>query len=1040
MRRLFLSGVFLALAAFACAQSSSYVWTVYTGQPPQSGTADGTGPDARFNRPAGITADPAGNLYVCDLYNHTIRKVTPDGVVTTLAGTPGLSGWAEGPGTGARFDFPYGIAFANGALFVADSGNRIIRRIGLDGVVSTFVGTAFAVGSADGTGPAARFNHPCGLAAEAQGNLYVADTDNHTIRKITPAGVVTTLAGVAGSPGTTDGPATTARFRYPYGLACDIDGTLYIADTYNHTIRVLSPGGTVSTLAGSPGFPGASNAQGSAARFSYPMSLMLAPDHTVLVADNNNYCVRAVTPAGVVSTWAGRLNVEGSRDGDVLATARFFGPMGVVATADGGVAVTDEFNHSVRKINAAHDTMTSLAGTLGNFMGVDGVGNAARFNFPNGVALHPSGDVYVADSRGNTIRRVTPDRAAIRYVGNNAGAYLDGPVATASVNYPFGLVVQPDRTIYFCEQQYHTVRKVDASGIVSTLAGTPQLAGSTDGAGGDARFNFPSGIALAPDGTLYVADSSNHTIRRIAAGTNAVTTFAGLAHTPGSADGSGSGARFRSPQGLTTDAAGNLYVADSGNNTIRKITPAGVVTTVAGVPGPEGDGDGAASSAQFAAPWAVAVDAKGRIFVADYDNHEIRLIANGVVSTIGGVTFDVGFVNHGVANASRFFRPSGIAVDASGAVYATDTGLNIVIRGEPAVAPVIVTPPQPATVAAGDTTQLSVTATGADLTYQWNANGIDLPGATNATLTLAGVQPYQAGQYTVTVADDYNLSITSPVSVTVALPPGVGRLTNLSILANAGTGAATLAMGATLGGGSGTKPLLIRGMGPSLTGLGVGGALANPAMTVYQNGNPTATNDDWGGDTTLATVASRVGAFAFASPTSADAAFYNPALAAGSYTVSITGVQATTGLALAEIYDAGSSDPAAPRLTNLSARTYVDSGSNTLVAGFTVSGPGAIKVLIRGTGPALAQFGVNPTLEDPVLEVLQNGISIALVNNWSGTDLASAAASVGAFALPARSKDAALLLTLLPGSYTAQVRPASNTAAGVALVEIYEVP
>ena len=273
-----------------------------------AGSTDGTGSAARFSQPRGVAVDAAGNVYVADRVNQTIRKITPAGAVSTLAGLAGSAGSADGTGNAARFDNPGGVAVdAAGNVYVGDFNNNSIRKITPAGVVSTLAGFSGIFGSADGTGSEARFNSPFGVAVDGAGNVYVADTGNNTIREITPAGVVSTLAGLAGSTGSTDGTYGAARFNSPFGVAVDAAGTVYVADTVNNTIRKMTPfldGGDVSTLAGLAGSSGNTDGTGSAARFTFPRGVAVDAAGNVYVADTTNDSIRKITPAGVVTTFA----------------------------------------------------------------------------------------------------------------------------------------------------------------------------------------------------------------------------------------------------------------------------------------------------------------------------------------------------------------------------------------------------------------------------------------------------------------------------------------------------------------------------------------------------------------------------------------------------------------------------------------------------------------------------------------------------------------------------------------------------------------
>jgi len=326
-------------------------------------------------------------------------------VISTFAGT-GSAGHAEGIGSTALFNSPYGVAVdSRGNVYVADNGNHRIRKITPAGVVSTFAGTGSA-GHADGTGTEAQFNLPYGVAVDSSGNVYVGDLDNHRIRKITPAGVVSTFAGT-GSASHADGTGNTAQFSFPYGVAVDSSDNVYVADRGNHRIRKITPANriedrTVSTFAGT-GSAGHAEGIGSTALFNSPSGVAVDSRGNVYVADANNHLIRKITPADriedrTVSTFAG--TGSASHADGTGNTAQFNNPAGVAVDSSGNIYVADYGNNRIRKITPADRIEDRMVSTIA------GTGSTEEFNQPRGVAVDSSGNVYVADTDNNRIRKI----------------------------------------------------------------------------------------------------------------------------------------------------------------------------------------------------------------------------------------------------------------------------------------------------------------------------------------------------------------------------------------------------------------------------------------------------------------------------------------------------------------------------------------------------------------------------------------------------------------------------------------------------------
>ncbi|ASU35803.1 NHL domain-containing protein [Mucilaginibacter xinganensis] len=571
---------------------------------------DGTGTKASFLNPAGMAFDSKGNLIVADRNNYTIRKITPDGVVTTIAGQQLVHGQADGPAAQATFYFPYYVAVdVADNIYITDN-NRLIRKLSNKGIVSTIAG-GDSEGYADGVGTKALFNYPLGIVLDPAGNIFVADAGNGRVRKITPSGTVTTFAG--GKTGSKNGVGSAAELTGACGITIDKANNLFVATGWYNQIRKITPAAVVTTVAGT-GQKGTDNGPGAVATFAYAMDLAFDQSGTLYVVDADGYDVRKVTPAGITSTFTGNSPVPVN---GLPGVATFYKPTGVVIGADGYIYVADAGNNIIRKVSA--DGVVSTYAGSGAAALRDGTLAAAAFNNPTGIAADQAGNLFVADSANNVIRTISNSGSV-----GSITLFVSSNGASGPLNYPVGVAVDAKGSVFYSNTAYNTICKIAGTDI-STFS-----VGNNPGVTNGMFFYKPFGVAADVKGNIYVADAGNHRICKLNAD-GLETTLAGVAtagNSPvaGTADGTGITAYFNNPKGLAADTAGNIYVADTRNNKIRKITPKGVVTTIAGT-GAAGINNGTGSNATFNSPSGIAVNASGTIiYVADTGNNLIRKI------------------------------------------------------------------------------------------------------------------------------------------------------------------------------------------------------------------------------------------------------------------------------------------------------------------------------------------------------------------------------------------------------------------------------
>ncbi len=573
------------------------------------------------------------------------------------------------------------VCDGEGNLFFSDPGRHTIGKVvsAPTGVVSVWAGSALNPGYHDGTGAYVRFNSPTGLASDGAGNLFVADTGNRVVRKIVMAtGAVTTLAGMNGTYGTQDGVGSDARFFFPSGLAHDGAGNLYVAEASSHTIRkIVIASGEVTTPFGSADVQGNEDGFGTAARFQRPYDL--AYDKGVLYVAEADALRKIVIGNGEVTTLAG--SGVGNRDGK-SREAQFNKPRGVAVGPSGDLFVADTFNHAIRKVIATTGEVSLFAGSYANTGSTDGLGSEARLGAPGGVASDGKGNLYVADVQNFTIRKVVAASGQVTTLAGLAGKQgtVDGRGAEARF-YSLATIVFDQKGSLLVSDLYCIRRVSPATGQVSTLAGgCGKSQGHADGVGAAASFGRPRGMVVDKQGVVFIVDQPNRSIRKLDLATREVTTLPCWVEADPRADAGKPATPIGDPWGIASDGAGSLYVTDTLDRTIRKVDIAtGKVTVLAGGPGGLDYGDGMGEAARFKYPTWIVSDGAGGLLVTDELNGLIRRIdiATRAVTTILGSPQQRGLALSPLRPVLNF--PDGLALGPAGELFITDREENVVL-------------------------------------------------------------------------------------------------------------------------------------------------------------------------------------------------------------------------------------------------------------------------------------------------------------------------------------------------------------------------
>jgi sugar lactone lactonase YvrE len=558
--------------------------------------------------------------------------ITGPYTISTIAGVNTI---VEGGAASAQpMSPPQSVALDSaGNVYMAVPDRHKVYKMTPGGILTTFAGTGQPGPAGDG-GPAtsAQLNSPRGVAVDGNGDVYIADASNGRIRKVSSSsGIITTIVG---------GPTTAFPSFFPQGVAVDSPGNVYVADTYHNMIRKIAFNGAVTTVAGNGanGFSGDGGAATSA-KLSYPQSVAVDAGGNLYIVDGNNNRIRKVSASdGTISTFAGTGGCCSSGDGGPATSAQLSYPQAVATDGSGNVYIADA--QRIRKVDAG-GTITTVAGTYYGFAGDGGAATSAQLRNPTGIAVSASGDLYIADGGNNRIRKVTASDGHIQTIvgGGSPGFAGDNGAATsAQFAFPQGVAVDLASNVYIADQSNHRIRKVAPDGTVSTVAGTGTAGFSGDGGPATSAFlSYPNAVAVDASGNLFISDASNYRIRKVTPG-GTITTVAGNGVCCGfNGDGGpATAAQLNYSNGLAIDASGVLYIADTYNQRVRTVGVDGIINTIAGTgtAGSSGDG-GPATLAQVGYPVTVALDSVGNLYVGSYYGAR-KVSRDGTISTIQG--------------------------------------------------------------------------------------------------------------------------------------------------------------------------------------------------------------------------------------------------------------------------------------------------------------------------------------------------------------------------------------------------------------------
>jgi sugar lactone lactonase YvrE len=627
----------------------------------------------------GIATDPHGNIYISHRSQNRIRKLSPNGTITTIAGN-GIAGFSGdgGPALESSLNFPAGLVFDKENLYVADRNNHRIRKIDSKGIISTVAGTGIPECCNDnGLAVEAHLYFPSDIDVDTEGNLYISDRSNNRIRKVNSDGIITTIAGL-GKPGYGGdfGPADKALLKYPFGISLDNKGNFYIADRGNNRVRKIDQRGIITTIAGDGTHSfGGDYGPANQSSLAFPTDVTVDSLGTVYIADRNNNRVRKIDRLGVITTLMGLSQTEFNGDNEISAETTLHLPFALALNGEDRLLVVDRNHFRVREVRLQSNQVETVAGN-GTFLfrGDGGPGGGATLEAPSGIAVDSKGNVLFADRLHQRIRRVGGNGIIETVIGNGKqGNEGNGrPGIEATLHLPEVLVMDREDNIYLTQRSGNAwiIRKSNAEGIITHFAGNGRQGNTGDGGPAiEASFHTISDIAADGSGNIFIADSINRNIRKI--------DKQGIISTIAEASLEALGTEVH-PNGIVVDKAGSIFFSDSGSSKVYKIDTSGAITLIAGTGdfGDHGDG-GPALEAGLRSPGGLAIGPDGFLYIAEQTTHRIRKVdSSGIITGYVG-TGKFGYSGDGgPAIEANIKNPFRMDFDREGNLYFSDRDNN----------------------------------------------------------------------------------------------------------------------------------------------------------------------------------------------------------------------------------------------------------------------------------------------------------------------------------------------------------------------------